>query len=90
MKNRLKKLENSIPDVDPVQQLGSIYTRFAKAYYVKKDMDLALDIRRLADLILKEHPELRESVPGRIGKNAYIDWSFFIRFPKSKELEAGS
>jgi len=87
MKKRLDTLDNSIPQVDPVAQLAEIYKAFSKVFFIEYDIKNALKIRLSADPILEEFPEFRNSVPGRIGKNAFIEWDRFIAFPKTKHMK---
>ena len=87
MKTRLDNLEAKTASDDPIQELRKIYKRFAAAFFIDLDIKLALQIRHEADPILKKYPDLKENVPGRIGRNAYIDWRRFIAFPNTKSMD---
>ena len=83
----MRKRRRLLKNADPVEAIKGIYRRFSRAVYIEKDQDKAAKIRQQAEAVLKSNPDLKENVPVRIGRAAFIDWDRFIDFPKTKTME---
>lgn len=83
----MRKRKRTRNNIDPVEKLAEIYKQFSHAYFIEGDKERALQIRNKANHILEDHPKLIDQVPARIGRNAYIDWSRFIKYPETLNMK---